>query len=47
MRHDELPDLIANLLSDVFHDVEIEPHLPPLKGETFALNSRQLIMMQD
>ena len=39
MRHNELRDSFANLLSDVCHDVEIEPHLQPLQGETFALKS--------
>ena len=39
MRHNELRDSIANLLSDVCHDVEIEPHLQPLQRETFALKS--------
>ena len=39
MRHNELRDSIANLLSDVSHDVEIEHHLQPLQDETFALNS--------
>ena len=37
MRYKELRDSFANLLSDVCHDVEIEPHLQPLQGETFAL----------
>ena len=36
MRHNS----IANLLSDVCHDVEIEPHLQPFEGETFALKSK-------
>ena len=39
MRHSELRDSISNLLSDVCHDVEIEPHFQPLQGETFALKS--------
>ena len=37
MRHNELRDSIPNLLRDVCHDVEIEPHLQPLQGENFAL----------
>ena len=36
MRHN---DSFANLLSDSFHDVEIETHLQPLQGETFAPKS--------
>ena len=39
MRHNELRDSIANLLSDVCHDVEIKPHLQPLHGETSAPKS--------
>ena len=39
MRHIELRDSFANLLSDVSHDVEIEPHLQPLQGETVTLKS--------
>ena len=39
MRHNELRDSFANLLSDDCHDVEIEPHLQPLQGETFAIKS--------
>ena len=35
----EFRDSIANLLGDVYHDVEIEPHHQPLQGETFALKS--------
>ena len=39
MRHNELHYSFANFLSDVCHDVEIEPYLQPLQGETFALKS--------
>ena len=39
MRHNELRDSLANLLSNVCHDVEMEPHLQPLQGKTFALKS--------
>ena len=39
MKHNEFHDSFANLLSDVCHDVEIEPHLRPLQGKTFALKS--------
>ena len=37
MRHNEIRDCFANLLCDVCHDIDIEPHLQPLQGETFAL----------
>ena len=39
MRHNELRNSIANLLSHVCYDVEIEPHLKLLQIETFALKS--------
>ena len=39
MRHNERRDSFANLPSDIRQDVEIEPHLQPLQGETFALKS--------
>ena len=39
LRHNELRDSVANILRDVCHDVEIETHLQPLQGETFALKS--------
>ena len=39
MRHNELRDLIANLLREVAHDVSVEPELEPLSGETFPLRS--------
>ena len=34
MRHNEIRDLTASLLSEVGHDVRVEPHLQPLSGET-------------
>ena len=37
MRHNDLRDSYAILLSDVCHDVEIELHLQPLQGEPFAV----------
>ena len=39
MRHNELRDSFAKLLSDVCHDVGIELHLQALQGETFVLKS--------
>ena len=35
IRHNELRDLTASLLSEVCHNVAIEPHLQPLNGEGF------------
>ena len=34
LRHNEVRDLTANLLSEVYNNVVIEPHLQPLSGET-------------
>ena len=34
IRHNEIRDLTAELLSEVCHSVSIEPHLQPLGGET-------------
>ena len=34
-----VPDFIASLLSEVCHNVCVEPHLQPLTGETFPLAS--------
>ena len=39
MRDNELRDSFANLLSDVCQDVQIEHHLQPSQGESFALKS--------
>ena len=33
VRHDELRDVVGNLLSEVCNDVAIEPHLTPATGE--------------
>ena len=35
IRHNDLRVLIANLLTQVWRDVDIEPQLLPVKGETF------------
>ena len=32
-RHDSVRDLFANLLKEVCHDVQVEPHLQTLTGE--------------
>ena len=39
IRHNEVRDITASLLSEVCHGVSIEPHLQPLSGETMAHNS--------
>ena len=39
LRHNEIRDLTANLLSEVCHDVSIEPSLQPLTWETLASSS--------
>ena len=36
IRHNEIRDLTANWLSEVYHDVEKEPPLMPLTGETIV-----------
>ena len=39
MRHNEIRDLLANLLTDVCHNVILEPHLQPLSGESLSSSS--------
>ncbi len=39
MKHNEIRDLTANLLSQVCHNVATEPPLQPLSGETFNYRS--------
>ena len=39
LRHNELRDLTANLMSEVCHDVTTEPELQPLTGETLVYRS--------
>ena len=39
IRHNELRNFTASLLSEVCHDVSVEPHLQPLIGEQFSLAS--------
>ena len=36
IRHNEIRDLTANLLSEVCHSVTTEPHLQPISGEVFS-----------
>ena len=37
--HNEIRDLTASLLTEVCHEVEVEPHLQPVTGEQFILAS--------
>ena len=39
LRHNEIRDLTANLLTEVCHKVSTEPDLQPLSTETFSSNS--------
>ena len=39
MRHNEIRDVTAKLLTEVCHNVTIEPPLQPLSGETFTYRS--------
>ena len=39
IRHNEIRDTFANLMNEVCHNVEIEPKLQPLQGESFVNNS--------
>ena len=43
IRHNEIRDLTANLLSEVCHDVCVEPNLQPLTGEqlSYATSNKQ------
>ena len=39
IRHNEVRDLLANLLTEVCHDVSLEPPLQPLSGESLSLRT--------
>ena len=39
IKHNEICDLTANLLAEVGHEVQVEPHLQPITGEHFPLAS--------
>ena len=39
IRHNEIRDLTANLLTEVCHQVSTEPDLQPVTSETFSRNS--------
>ena len=45
IRHNEVRDLTAELLSEVCNDVSIEPSLTPLSGEEFDSNQTPQIEM--
>ena len=36
IRHNQVRDLTTKLLTDLCHDLSIEPHLQPITGETFT-----------
>ena len=36
LRHNNIRDFTANVLSDACHNVSVEPHLQPLSGEKFT-----------
>ena len=36
LRHNEVRDITADLLSEICHDVEVEPKLQPLTGERLS-----------
>ena len=47
IRHNDLRDLTANLLSNVCNDVEIEPKLLPVTGENFRIEQQIHTLKQD
>ena len=42
IRHNEIRDLTAGLLTEVCHEVEVEPNLQPVTGEKFILTSSNI-----
>ncbi len=48
-RHNEIRDITAGLLTEVCHDVRVEPDLQPLSGESLrgASSSKQDVAMND
>ena len=36
LRHNEIRDLMADLLQEVCHDVTVEPHLQQMTGEVIS-----------
>ena len=47
IRHNEIRDITASLLTEVCPNVAIEPPLQPLSGETFRLASANIMMGHD
>ena len=47
IRHNEIRDLTASLLTEVCHNVAAEPHLQPLNGETMAFAQPSQMMGPD
>ena len=47
LRHNEVRDLTAQMMSEVCNNVSVEPHLQPLSGELFALGQLTQILMLD
>ena len=45
IRHNDIRDLTARLLSEVCHDVQVESHLQPLTGE--VLHYRTAVLEDD
>ena len=45
IHHNDIRDLTARLLSEVCHDVQVEPHLQPLTGE--VLHYRTAVLEDD
>ena len=45
IRHNDIRDLTARLLSEVCHDVQVEPHLQPLTSE--VLHYRTAVLEDD
>ena len=39
IRHNEVRDITASLLSEVCHSVSVEPHLQPLSGEALSYHT--------
>ena len=47
IRHNELRDIMASLLTEVCHDVRIEPDLQPLTGENLLMHLQTPLMGPD
>ena len=42
IRHNEIRDLTASLLTEVYHEVDVEPHLQSITGEQLTLASSNI-----